>query len=119
MKQVWLFAALMLLAACSQPTPPDIWIGETTRSDSGVTQELQLQVTVQGDRWLGSYTVDAVRGAFDGTLHSDGSLEATLTPGPDCTYQLTGTVTVGALTAAYSPLDCAGGTAGTWALIRQ
>lgn len=86
-------ATLLLVTACSPPATPDIWSGETVAADSGAIQALRLEVQNHSGRWLGSYLVDAARGAFDGTLASDGSLTATLTAAATCTFYLTGAVT--------------------------
>ena len=118
-KLVLVGALLLLVAACSSPVAPDIWVGETTNADTGAVQELRLEVVNRSDRWAGSYFVNVVRGAFDGIVEIDGSLTATLTVSGVCSFELNGTVNGDNLNAVFLPVGCPGGSGGSWVLVRQ
>lgn len=116
----YLAASILLLAtACSRPLSPDIWVGTTANGNTGVVQDLRLEVQNRSGRIVGSYFVEAARGTIDGTVDTDGSLTAVLTPAETCTFELTGTIVGDNLTGVFAPLDCPGGTGGSWALERQ
>ena len=108
------------VTACgSQAAAPVQWTGQSVSDATGLVQELNLSVQVKGRSWLGTYTVGAVPGSFDGEVDADGALTAVLAPSPDCTYGLTGTVTGDRLAGAFTPAVCPGGSGGTWDLARE
>lgn len=115
-----LLAVAMVLTACSRvDTAAQVWLGTTEASATGVTHTLRLEVHERGERLTGHYLVEAARGEFDGLVGAGGALAATLTAGPGCTFELEGVFVGDSLTATFAPLECPGGEAGTWSLVRQ
>ena len=114
-------ATMLVVSACGGgvadvPGFEDRWVG--TSESGGVESALTLETTRDGVDLEGVYRVDAVRGAFLGSV-SDGVVEAVLTPTATCTYDLRGAMTTTEITAEFSPRECPGGSEGTWNLERE
>ena len=106
----------LLLAACQDPPPTFTYEGITITG--GVEQPLSLTYEQRGERLTGEYQIRAAKGTFRGAIDAD-TITDDLTPSPDCTYTLEGTITDTTLTGSFQPTDCPGGEAGTWTLERQ
>ena len=109
-------ALTVVLAAC-QPSVPTVTYFGVSRTGA-VEHDLTLTFERRGERLIGAYTVDVVRGIFDGTATAV-AVTAVLTPSPTCSYHFAGTFSGTALTGEFEVADCPGGESGTWALEQQ
>lgn len=107
-----LLVLAVLLAACQPATPQLTYFGVS--SVDGVDYGLALTISRRGDRLLGEYFVDAVRGTFAGVVGQE--LAGELTPSPSCTYSFSGVLTETTLTGTFEPSGCVGGKPGVWDL---
>src|SRR5690554_2800336 len=119
-----LLLATVLLGACSNPPPAaaartSVLTG-VSETAAGASMPLTLTLThhLSDDSLTGSYRAGVSPGSLSGRI--DGSeITATLTPGENCSFSFTGTLTATELTGTYEPADCPGGTGGSWRLDRE